>query len=731
MGRGAGARPPAPPTGGPGGDEVIVSGTGRDPASVAALVPFRRLDGLLAPAVRGAALRFGPDAAADAFRGLYITAQQAIELLDRPATPGPAAAVVAPSWAEIIAVDPAWAWLREFCGLSDTELDVVLLALGPEADLRYERLYGYLQDDVTRRHPTVDLALDLLTTGATERLEARALFAADAPLRAGRVVALHADARATAPPLPAHQLVVDPQVVDILLGHCGTDARLADCVELVAARELRSGAAPAALLGLAAKGHPVRLYFQGPPGSGRRAAAEALAAAHGTPLLAVALDRLPDADVALSVELLLRTATRHGALLYLPDADALGAERGAALRHALGRRLARHDGLVVLAGTRDWLPWGPRPLGVLTVPFQRADVAVRRAAWERALGRHAAPTSDADLDTLAVTFRIGPDRIDDAVLTALTAARARGTGAAPERAELFSAARAQSRHGLGSLARRIEPVHGWRDIVLPPDALDQLHELCDRVAYRGRVLDEWGFGATMSLGTGIGALFAGPPGTGKTMAAEVLARELGLDLYKIDLAAVVSKYIGETEKNLERVFTAAAETDAILLFDEADALFGKRSEVRDARDRYANIEVAYLLQRMEQHDGLAILSTNLRGNLDDAFTRRLAFVVDFPLPDVAERRRIWAACLPAATPRAADLDLDRLAADFRLAGGHIRNIVLAAAHRAAAERVPVGMSHMLAATVREHRKMGRIVAPALYDPALPDPVPTPTPTPTE
>ena len=608
----------------------MIAGTGGAPDDGLALRPFHRLDRLLAPAMAAATVRFGPDAAGDAFRGLYVTSEQAAALLERP----PGAPLVTtdvpvhPGWDEITTLDEGWAWLRAAYGLGDDELDVVLLAMGPEVDLRYERLYGYLQDDVNRRHPTVDLALDILATDPGRRLAARRLFAADAPLRARRVLRLRADARATAPPLLAHQLVLDPQIVDLLLGHTGLDARLTECAELVAAHDLRPGVAPAELLGLASKGRPLRLYFQGPPGTGRRAAAEAVAAADDVPLLAVDLDRLPDEDDASgTVEVLLRAASREDALLYLADADALRSEPRAALRRALGRRLATHDGIVVVAGTRDWMPWGPRPLGVLTVPFERADVAVRREAWERALDRHAASTTDADLDALAVTFRIGPDRIDDAVLTAHTAARLRATGATPERADLFAAARAQSRHGLGALARRIEPVHGWRDIVLPPDALDQLHELCDRVAYRSRVMDDWGFGATMSLGTGISALFAGPPGTGKTMAAEVLARELGLDLYKIDLAAVVSKYIGETEKNLERVFTAAAETDAILLFDEADALFGKRSEVRDARDRYANIEVAYLLQRMEQHDGLAILSTNLRGNLDDAFTRRLAFVV--------------------------------------------------------------------------------------------------------
>ena len=202
----------------------------------------------------------------------------------------------------------------------------------------------------------------------------------------------------------------------------------------------------------------------------------------------------------------------------------------------------------------------------------------------------------------------------------------------------------------------------------------------------------WGFGRKLAQGKGVTALFAGPSGTGKTMAAEVIAGELGLDLYKIDLAGVVSKYIGETEKNLDRIFAAAEDANAILFFDEADALFGKRSEVRDAHDRYANIEIAYLLQKMEEYDGVAILATNLRSNLDEAFVRRLAFTVHFPFPDEADRRRIWRGIWPAATPLAADVDLDFLAAQFKLSGGNIKNIALAAAFLAAADGRPVAMA---------------------------------------
>jgi SpoVK/Ycf46/Vps4 family AAA+-type ATPase len=243
--------------------------------------------------------------------------------------------------------------------------------------------------------------------------------------------------------------------------------------------------------------------------------------------------------------------------------------------------------------------------------------------------------------------------------------------------------------------------------VLPADSLAQLEEICRRVTAGPRVLADWGFARKLSLGRGVSALFAGPSGTGKTMAAEILAAELGLDLYRIDLAGVVSKYIGETEKNLDRVFAAAEDAGAILFFDEADALFGKRSEVRDSHDRYANIEISYLLQKMEDYEGIAILATNLRQNLDDAFVRRLAFTVHFPFPDEASRRRIWAGVWPAETPRAPDLDLDLLARQFKLSGGGIHNAALAAAFLAASDGGMVTMAHVLHAIRREQQKAGK------------------------
>jgi len=232
------------------------------------------------------------------------------------------------------------------------------------------------------------------------------------------------------------------------------------------------------------------------------------------------------------------------------------------------------------------------------------------------------------------------------------------------------------------------------------------------------VLDDWGFGARLPLGAGVNALFSGASGTGKTMAAQVVAGALGLDLYRIDLSRVVSKYIGETEKNLGRIFDQAEASNAILFFDEADALFGKRSEVKDAHDRYANIEIGYLLQKMEEFRGVTILATNLRQNMDDAFVRRLAFHVHFPLPGERDRVRIWRGVLPRALPVDADVDLEVLGRRFQVSGGNIRNAALAAAFLAADEGAPVAMRHLVLGMRREFQKMGKACVEADFEPYL-------------
>ncbi|HET6522181.1 MAG TPA: ATP-binding protein, partial [Geminicoccaceae bacterium] len=344
------------------------------------------------------------------------------------------------------------------------------------------------------------------------------------------------------------------------------------------------------------------------------------------------------------------------------------------------------------------------------VAFEAPTVAERRRLWRERLADAGLRAGDGELDGLAELFGLTPGQIGDAVSAAAGALAWREAGGESDGGDaraLFAAARAQVGEVLAGLADRLEQPWGWDDIVLPDEALAQLHDICRRVVHKRRVLDGWGMGRKLPLGRGVAALFAGPSGTGKTMAAAILGRELGLDVYRIDLSRVVSKYIGETEKNLGRVFDAAERASVVLFFDEAEALFGKRSEVKDAHDRYANIEIGYLLQRMESYPGTTVLATNLRHHVDEAFLRRLQVVVEFPMPSEADRLRLWRRMFPPEAPLAADTDLDALAREVRLAGGNIRNIALAAAFGAAADGRPIGMEHLWLAAAREHRKLGR------------------------
>jgi ATPase family associated with various cellular activities (AAA) len=380
--------------------------------------------------------------------------------------------------------------------------------------------------------------------------------------------------------------------------------------------------------------------------------------------------------------LLLRTA------LFIEIEDGGNVGLSDCLRHL--------EGLVFLVGH------APVPHDRCELRFQvdRPEQSEQRQLWRIALGERA-DSLNGSLDSIAARYRVSTDimmRAGDGLRTALPEAHA-------VQSIVVESCRDSIRRRLDGLAERIEPAATWRDLVLPDAQLAALHEIAGQVRGRARVHEEWGFARTSCRGLGITALFSGESGTGKTMAAEVLANELQLDLYRIDLASMVSKYIGETEKNLRRVFDAAEDGAAILLFDEADALFGKRSEVNDSHDRYANIEVSYLLQRMEAYRGLAILTTNLKSALDTGFQRRLRFVLQFPFPDPAQREHIWRGVFPAEAPTTA-LDFRRLA-QLNVSGGSIRNIALNAAFLAAGARTPVDMSHLLRAARSDALKRER------------------------
>jgi hypothetical protein len=621
-------------------------------------------------------------------------------------------------------------------GLDVFDIDVVLACLAPELDRRYERIYAYLHDDVTRSRPTIGLLLDLFCPDLQAKVAARTRFGATAPLMRHQLLRLGDEAGRwpswqPAEPSLGSGLRLDPRVTAFLLGDDEPDQRLASCAMVV------DPAAPPAPLILpdsaqrqvqqladhgSDDGDDLVVYLQGPYGAGKQSMARACCERLGARLLIVrhelAAPGLAPAELAVLAWLIDREARLQGALLYWEGFDALLHEECAAHLAAVAPVLAQRPGPTFLAGETSWEPADAlRGSAFVRLEVPLPGAARRQRQWQAALAEpgetDGLDLAGLDVAALAGTFRLSGGQIRDAVATARSLARRRDL-AAPQvsQADLYAACRLQSNRKLAELAQQIAPHYSWDDIVLPPDRMQQLRELHDQIRYRELVYDRWGFDRKLAMGKGVDVLFAGPPGTGKTMAADVLASALGLDLYKIDLSTVVSKYIGETEKNLARIFAEARTSDAILFFDEADALFGKRTQVSDAHDRYANIEVSYLLQRIEEHQGIVVLASNLRGNIDEAFVRRLHAVVEFPLPDVADRRRIWERIWPQATPLSPDLDLDVLASQVQVAGGSIRNIALAGAFLAAADGGVVTMAHLLRATQREYQKIGKVLGGA-------------------
>jgi len=653
-----------------------------------------------------ARLRAGRAFQDDPFRGLHIPDA----LADAALAP---AALADPAWdrrveeaaaavAARVTPDLPLPRLTARFGLDRFEVDVLVLAAAAEADERYATLFAYAQNDVTRKRPTAGLALRLFHPAPDARLRGRAAFGPAAPLAAFGLVGFADDPADRDPPLPARPLRAADRVVRFLLGDASLDPELAgtcrfDATSPAVADLPHSDAVRRVLDGVATRlAGGGACVFVGPTGSGRRLAAGAVFAATGRSLLTVAAD-LP-AAAAIAVR---REAGLLGAGLCVTGCDPADADRL--------RALAAGPAPVVFCAAAAVPALGP------AVAFPPLPFGPRLRLWEGALNGSATAVPPADLAAVATMYRVGPDGIAAAVHTARATAALRGP-APVTAADLRSAAAGHAGPTLRRLARKVESPHAWADLVVPADTLARLREVSAAVRHRPTVHAAWGFGRRLATGGGVAVLFSGPSGTGKTMAAAILAREVGAELYAIDLAAVVSKYIGETEKNLDRLFDEAAAASAALFFDEADALFGKRSAVADAHDRYANIEVAFLLQRLEQFDGLVVLATNLPKNLDDAFARRLGHAVEFPFPPAALRERLWRSVFPSQTPLGPDADFAFLARQFELSGGNIRNVALGAAFRAAGRGGPVGMADLIPAVARELQKGGKLPAKADFGP---------------
>lgn len=652
-----------------------------------------------------AARRAADPAPDDPFKGLYVSDEHVDRLLE-PCTPAVLAGVHEAIEAIEADADAAVAGgamlrlrlLQEDFDLTADDLNLLLVSLAPDLDSRFEKLYGYLNDDVTKRRATIGLAFDLSGLAPFDAA-ARARLTPGSPLIDGGLVVIEDTDR----PYLTRLLRVPDRVCSHLLGSDTPDMGLAEI--LVSPASLPAPDAP--VVGGIAKAieqGATLVHVRDRPGAAARATAASALSQAGFGAVVLDLVRLrPEDDVSAMAKIAAREARLTGAGLVVGPIDVLdnrGKDSVRALAEAGGEGIGCP---VVLIGRGAWDPSWSREVPVLSeaATMERDE---RHTMWRTAF------EGDVEFDPAEATshFRLAPEQVERARLAAERQAWLNGSASISVR-DMRAGARAQNAAGLEGLARRVDPKVGFKDLVLPPLTMSHLHELANRAKMRDMVLGEWKLRPGGGRGWGIAALFAGDSGTGKTMASEVLAYELGLDMYSINLATVVDKYVGETEKNLDKIFSEADGVNGILLFDEADALFGKRSEVKDAHDRYANIEVAYLLQRMESFDGIAILSTNLRANIDDAFARRLDAIIDFPMPDQNHRKILWNISLGPNIPRAMDMDLDFMANNFELSGGNIRSIALSAAYLAAETGKPVTMADMIRATGREYRKLGRLV----------------------
>lgn len=679
------------------------------------------LDQVLGLAVDQQARLLGPATLLDPWRGMRLEQSDIKRLLDVNASRWSVELPDTAGIPELLATAangaPRAATAAKELNLSAVDLASILIVLAPDLDLRYERIYGYLQDDITKKRPSVDLIANLLATTAAGRLQVCGRFAGSAPLQhfgfLNRIAGLD-------PPPLGRMWRIDDLWRKWLLAERDFDACLGEHARLLPPtgprlHDLPLGDSVHALLGSAVKaryehGMPLRVLLQGPHGAGKFATAKALAVELRQTLLVLDLHEMGSAgelrDLLLRAQ---RAALLFESPLYLHGIRCM-IERTPALVRVMIDSLEAFAGSYFLACAAALPQSHAAALPWLRVTLGYPGSSARRQIWSRSLAQRGLRVTDECLQRISARFSLSTPQIEQAAAETL-ALSGLTDGNLVDHDRLAAVVRAQCGTELALMAQKISPRARFDSLVVPKDVDAQLREIGARVATRDAFASEWSAQGVHARATGVTVLFLGPSGTGKTLSAEALACELGLDMFRIDLAGVVSKYIGETEKNLDRVFGAAENANAVLFFDEADALFGKRSEVKDAHDRYANIEVAYLLQKMEQFDGLAVLATNLKQNLDDAFARRLTFTVTFPFPEEPERRQLWEKLWPNNMRRAADVDLDWFAHEFRLAGGNIRNVVLAAAHAAAAAQQPVSRQHLLHATRREYQKLGKNLAP--------------------
>jgi SpoVK/Ycf46/Vps4 family AAA+-type ATPase len=624
--------------------------------------------------------------------------------------------------------------LIEAFSLGELEKNLVLMTLAPEIDSNYQILYAYLQDDLTCRLPTIDLARRLFCNSLAGQVRLRAILSAAHPLVRNHIFSIVQRPGPSIRGFQDNAVKLDERIVRFLYGLDGLDDRLVQNIsiahwaipnESTQSIVLNREAAESlnGVVRLANVNAPWLCHLQGPNRVDTLAAALAVCERLRRPMVVfdVAAARAAEIPLTVSLRLILREANLYGAVLYIdgwmesdPPIPAIQSEALAAEAELNAWCLP-----TIIGSTKSWQPELNSPYRFAQIRLPVPDESLRYKIWQRCLDRYPGLADKADIEQLAGAYRLSEGQIRRATTHAQNLADMRTNGeneVSP--ADLVAACRVESSRKLLRLALRVTPMRTWSDLVVPADVRFQLEEFCRQVSRRMTVYNDWGFADKFTLGRATVALFTGCSGVGKTLGAEIVAHELGKDLYKVDLSAVVSKYIGETEKNLDSLFAEAHDGSALLFFDECDALFGKRTEIKDAHDKYANTESSFLLMKLEEFEGDVIMATNMSGNIDPAFRRRIRLLVDFPFPDESLRRRIWEGVFPERAPLADDVDFDLLARNFRITGGNIRNVALAAAFRVAENGKPIGMREIILSMKREYRKIGKICDRAEFGPYL-------------
>lgn len=640
-------------------------------------------------------------------RGMAITAELAAEALASRPVSDAKLRLAYQQWLERLENSseiPKLVQACEWLGVTPFARFCALLALSTAYDRKYELLYGYLNDNIQHPWPTLGCALALWRMFAqVDEAEVAAFFAetdgANAylfvqPEETGLAAPLKLRDKARLVALGSGALSRDVDVFAKRLEPDGSDL----------AYGLEENRLPQLVMSLLDGDRNAVVQLIGEQGIGRKRLLRHFAAQSGLQVLCVQCTRLPTGaeEARRAGQDLAAEALLEGALVLLDGLDAPGVEavQRMAVMDELARRLK-----VTLASVHEPVALPEGPLEV-RAEFPLPNVRQAQSLWADALAAY--DCEDFSPRALADKYALSPGRVRDVLHRAALDAAMEGE----QRLSLHRIAaeiRRSATHQMDGQARRINAFYTWEDLVVSPETERELRLFCDRVRYRGVVMEDWNFKSRLAYGRAVSALFYGVPGTGKTMAAQVIAKDLDLDLYRVDLSQIMNKYVGETEKNLARIFDEAAHCSGILFFDEADALFAKRTEIADSKDKYANAETAFLLQKIEEFDGLVILATNLAYNFDDAFKRRINYMINFTLPDLAQRRELWSKVFPPEMHAQDRLDLDFLASSFELTGSTIKSIAVSAAYMAAAEGTDIAMRHVIRALKHEYAKSGGIL----------------------